>query len=170
MKEKITEKKEDEEIKTLQYENFIRMYYYEALRHERPTMERMFEKSVKNVVQRIHWMLEDHPLVLTKEYSKEELHMGNADAALAGYVKNFFYKMDKYLFKSAEFDAASGFRDINNFIMMIHERLRLHMGEEFFGLSENDLAALNYIDTHKPLEQQSEIIYRKLSEIREKDL
>lgn len=144
----------------LDYADLIELYYFEALRHKRPVVERAFEKNLINVAQKMLEILSEHELVTTNQYSDKELAIGKADAALAGYFKDFHYSLTKML-SEKEFKADELMNKINAFIMYVHERLKKGLGEEMLGISEEQLRALNFIDISRPLDKQEEIILEK---------
>ena len=141
----------------LKYDDLIELYYFEALRQKRPTVERAFEKIVNEVRNEMIDYAKDY----LKNYGNNE-SISTAEGALNSYFEVFLHDI------SNETSPDELFKRINAFIMYIHERLRLSLGEELLGMSNADLEALNYIDINKPLNEQEKIIQNKLREYEDK--
>jgi len=148
---------EKEKSPRLKYEDLIELYYFEALRQKRPTVERAFERIVNEVRNEMI----DHAKDYLKNWGNNE-PISTAEGALNSYFEDFLQDI------SNENDPDKLFTCINVFIMYIHERLRLSLGEELLGMSSSDLEALNYIDIDKPLNEQEKIIWDKLQEYEDK--
>jgi len=129
------------------------MYYYEALASQNPFYEKHFEK----IIMKIKPILEEYAKNYLKTYKTDKLKRMNI-GILNSYFDQFLIQLD------GENNVIELFRIINGFIMWIHERLNLSLGEKLLGISEKDLKGLNYIDINKPLDEQKEIIYRKIEE------
>ena len=163
--EKIEKQNIQEKTEEINYDDLIELYYFEALRHKRPVVERKFEEITQKVAEKLLNILETHAYVMEDRYSDKELAMGNKDAALVGYFKTFHHDLRTRL-DDKNFDANSMVMLINGFIMYVHERIRRNLGEDLLGLSEKELHALNFIDIDKPLDQQERIIFKKLEELK----
>lgn len=159
-RQNVSEQNADE----MDYGDLIELYYFEVLRHKRPVVERKFEEVVKKVTEKLFAVLGRHPYVLDDAYSEKELSFGNAQARLLGYFKNFHHDL-KMRLSEKDFNADMAMQNINAFIMSIHEVLKIHLGQDLLGLSEEDLYALNFINVDKPLEEQEKIIIKKLEEL-----
>ncbi len=97
-----------------------------------------------------------------KNYRNDE-SVSTAEGALNSYFEVFL----QYI--TSENNPDKLFERINAFIMYIHERLKLSLGEELLGMSASDLEALNYIDIDKPLNEQEKIIWDKFQEYEDKE-
>lgn len=163
--EKITQetKSEKESLIGISYKDLIKMYYYEAKKLQNPFYEKHFKAAVLRLAGVLKEILKEHPYVVSDEYSEEEIRLGKGEAALRGYFKDFYYYLNRLK------DEEELFKEINGFIMYIHERLRLSLGKELLGFSQDNLEALNHLDPDQPLEKQEEIIYKKIQGWRGED-
>jgi len=153
----LPEKEDKRDAREVCYDDLIAMYYYEALSHQNP----FYEKHLERVTQK----LKDNLMLYTKEYIRNystDASVQTSEGALYDYFKDFRRDLE------SEHDPKMLCQLINSFIMYVHERLKLNLGEELLGVSADDLKALNYIDTNKPLGEQSRIIWDKMSEENEK--
>jgi hypothetical protein len=156
--EENTEENIAENMQEITYEDLVAMYYYEALSFQNP----FYEKHLERVIEK----LKPNLIICAKEYFirnySPNIDIATAEGALCSYVEEFY----KYL--NLENDPKKLCQRINAFIMYVHDRLRLTLGEEVFGFSFDSLKALNYIDITKPLNEQDKIIYDKMQEEDEK--
>lgn len=146
-----------ENVHEIDYSDLIKMYYYEAKEDQNP----FYRKHLERVMQKLKGDL----LVYLKLYlahNKTDAPMETKEGALCSYFESFYKDLE------GEDDPKRLAQRINNFIMYIHERLKLSLGEELIGFSARNLEALNYIDPDRPLEEQEEIIESKIKEEDEK--
>lgn len=149
-------KNKKEEWRPIKFEDLVELYYFEALRRKRLTVERSFEAALKKVRDSLIGYTEDY----LKNYGNDK-PMETAEGALTGYFEDFHRDL---LNSETENKPDELFYRINAFIMYVHERMRLNLGEELLGMSAEDFKALNYIDIEKPLDEQDKIMRDKVYE------
>ncbi len=151
----------------IDYGDLIQLYYFEALRHKRPIVDRKFEETTRKVAERLVAVLDSHPYVAEEPPPDEKLALERPNAALIAYFKAIHNSLKSKL-SDKTFNAGWTMDTINEFLMAVHERIRKGLNEELpnlLGLSEKELHALNFIDIDKPLDQQEKIIFKKLEEL-----
>ncbi|MBI4653071.1 hypothetical protein HY750_02355 [Candidatus Kuenenbacteria bacterium] len=147
----------EEKQEIIKYIDLVKMYYYEALASQNP----FYEKHFENIIKKIKIILLEYVKNYLEIY-KSDKQIETAEGALDAYFESFYFDLE------AEDESKKLFKIINAFIMYVHERLRLNLGEELLGISGKNLEALNYIDISKPLDEQERIIWNKICEENEK--
>lgn len=148
----------ESETRTIEYVDLVKMYYYGTLASQNPFYERHFDKAT----QKVKTIL----LKYTKDYIEHcatNQPIETPEGALDSYIESFNRDLEN------ENNSKKLLQIINAFIMYVHERLRINLGEEFLGFSDEAFEGLNYIDTTRPLDEQEWIIHNKLLELYDDD-
>ena len=141
-----------EEKYGINYNDLIAAYYYEALFSQNVFYEKYFEKAVGK--------LKDELLIYLENYLNRKIDAIQIliEKSLYSYIEIFCDRLKQIN------NAKELFLEINEFIMIIHNKARSRLGWEVLEFSERELKALNYIDIKKPLNEQKKIIEDKIKE------